>query len=223
MPAGHTFNCQPRARECIADRGMQGFGVADLKDCLQRSGQVTAVVMQHRRACTQLRLARRRLGVGAKVIVKAPATDRLAQLQHLGRGLQAANLIEQAVVQRRVLCQHLPVAPVTRADHGAVALDQLAGRPIKRPRPDAFVLDLRIEVELRAAGYRQAQGDGVAEVFPGKAKTQAPGFLAHAGMHIDFTRFHASGDHLRPGPESRTQPAFTRQCIHHAALGGFGQ
>ena len=147
---------------------MQGFGVTDLDDGLQGCGQVTAVVMQHRRACAQLRLARRRLGVGAKVIVKAPATDRFAQLQHFGRGLQAANLIEQAVVQRRVLSQHQPVAPVTRADHGAVALDQLTGRPIKRPGPDAFVLDLRVEVELRASGYRQAQGDGVAEILTGK-------------------------------------------------------
>ena len=80
-PPCKRLDIQSRTGEGVADGGLQGFGIADFADGLQRCRQISAVVMQHRRAGAQLRLAHRRVGVAAKVIVEAPAADELTQLQ----------------------------------------------------------------------------------------------------------------------------------------------
>ncbi|MCY1461381.1 hypothetical protein D9M71_790350 [compost metagenome] len=121
--------------------------VADLDNGLQRGGEVAAVVVQHRRARAQLLAAGRGITVGAKVIVEAPATDALAQVQHLWRRTQVADLIVEAVEIRRVLGQHVPLTPLAGAHHCALAIYQQAGRTIERTCPDAFALDLRVKCE----------------------------------------------------------------------------
>ena len=144
-PTGHRIDLQPRAGEGVTDGAVQDLRVAHFEDGLQGRCEIAAIVVQHRRARAQLRLTHRRIRVGAKVIIKTPTANRLPQPQHFGRGLQAADLIEQAVEHWRVLRQHLPTAFGTGTDHRAIALHQLAGRAVAGAHPNAFVFDLRVE------------------------------------------------------------------------------
>ena len=67
-----------RAREGVVDGGRQGLVVADDADRLERRREVAAVVTEHRGVRADLRQACRRPGVGAEVIVEAPAARRPA-------------------------------------------------------------------------------------------------------------------------------------------------
>ncbi|MNP06866.1 hypothetical protein D3C76_988670 [compost metagenome] len=213
---------QTRTGECVADRRLQRLGIADLADGLQCGGEVAAVVVQHRRARAQLRLARRGIGVGAEVVVEAPATDMVAQAQRLRAVGAAADLAEHAVEGRHVLFENPPVASVATAQHRPVAVHQQRRRAMEWAGPDAFALDFRVQAEGAAhRRRRQAEGDGVAEVLSSEAEAQAHHIAARAALDFHFARTHAARMAFRPGPEGRLQPAFPRQRIHHAAVGGF--
>ncbi|MNO40912.1 hypothetical protein D3C76_310710 [compost metagenome] len=225
----------PRARKRIGNRRTHRIAITNLDDGLQRRRQIPAVVMQHWRARTQLRLAHRCIGIAAKVIIKAPAANKLAHLKHFRRAAQAANLIKQTVEIRRVLRQYIPFALGACADHRAVAIHQQAGGAVKRAGPDAFALDLRVEAESRRNGARllgqhevavrvgKPQADRVAEIFPGEPQAQSLHALAYRRLDRHLTIAHAPADGFRPGPEGRLQSAFTGQRIDYATLSGFRQ
>ncbi len=222
-PARLAVDAQLRAGKGIGDGTLQRLAVADLADGLQRGRQVAAVVVQHRRAGAQLWLACRRLGVGAEVVVEAPAADGLAQLEYLGTAGVVADLVEQAVVARQVLGQHLPAAPLALAHHGAFAVHQQGCRAVAGPGPDALALDLRVEGEGRVRGCRQAQGDGVAEVLAGEAQAQAHHLAARAALDRHLAALHAPADLFRPGPDGRLQAAVAGQRVDHPAARRLGQ
>ncbi|MCY1420499.1 hypothetical protein D9M71_361210 [compost metagenome] len=200
---------------------MQGLRVADFEDGLQSCRQVAAIMVQNLRARSELRAPGRGLAVGTEVVIETPAANLLAQVQYFWRGAQVADLIEQAVMARYVLRQHVPLAPLARTNHRPLAVHQLAGRAVQGAGPDAFLLDFRVQGELGSARLRQTKGDGVAEILATEAQAQALEALAWATLDCYLTCAHAPADGLWPGPERRFQPAFTRQCIDHATLGGF--
>lgn len=190
------------AGEGVGDGGVEGLNVSDLENGLDRGGDIGAVVAEHRRARADLGMACRRVGVGAEVIVEAPAAHGLAQHQHLGRRPRVGRVRHRAVEGGEVVGRHVPVAVLaSRAHDGTAAVDQQRRGAHRRAAPDALALDLRIVRERRTRGDRQPEVDGVAEIVAGEAEAQAHGVLPRRALHGTFARHDRAAERLGAGPE----------------------
>src|SRR5580692_1757017 len=83
----------------IVNGVIERFLVAKYADGFQGCGKVGALVAKHRSECADLRTAHGRCLVGAKALVKAPATNRLADGEHLRGSLRIGDGGKHAVVR----------------------------------------------------------------------------------------------------------------------------
>ena len=70
------------------------YFVTDFDDGPQRRGQITSIVCEHGRAHPHLRISDRRFGVGAELVIEAPARHLLAKRIEFGIGLRLLQLRE---------------------------------------------------------------------------------------------------------------------------------
>jgi hypothetical protein len=169
---GHRHR-EPRPREGVVDGRVQGVGVPDLADRLQRRREVGAVVVEHRGAGAHPGLARRGVGVGAEVVVEPPRADALPQQQHLGRDPRVGERGEHAVGGGDAVRLPAPgAALVARAHHRPRPVGEQGGLPEHRAAPHALPLELGVAVEHRVGGDGHAEVEGVAELVAREAEPQ---------------------------------------------------
>ncbi len=92
-----VFDVDTRARKGVLNRGIERRPIADLANGLQRGRQIAAIVREHRRARADLRVARGRVGIGAKVIVEAPGPHLLAERQQFRCAIRVGHHREHAL------------------------------------------------------------------------------------------------------------------------------
>ncbi|MNH19538.1 hypothetical protein D3C79_792790 [compost metagenome] len=124
QPTRRRINLQAATGKRVIQCRYQVFNLANLDDGLQRRGKVTPVMMQHRRARPQLRLAAGCVAVDAEVIVEAPAVDERPQLTNLRRLSWPAHDVEKALAAVGMLIEHRPTIAFPRTNHGVLALNQ---------------------------------------------------------------------------------------------------
>src|SRR5262249_17456236 len=90
-------------------------------------------------------------------------------------------------------------------------------------RPQTLGLDFGIGGEHRARGNRQAEIDGVAVVFAGKAQPQADGPLANRALDRVLAGPDRAPEAFRARPERRADPALGGERLDPPALSDVGQ
>ena len=187
---------------------VERLGVADLADGLQRRGEIA----RRRRPSTGVCVpicggARRRLGVGAEVIVEAPGAHLLAQREHLGRvaRLGAARVImlskrgEPLVERRQLAVIAASVHERRRGGRRACA----AGRSTGPPRSHSRLIS-GSWANADARRRRQAEVDRVAEFVAGETELQADRPVARRALHRCSPRSIAPRETTRARPTAST-------------------
>ena len=199
--------------------------VTDLDDRLHGGGQVTAVGRQGQGAGGNAPAAGGGLAVGAKAVVKAPAQDHAAQLEHLRRLQGVRNGGQQALVRRHLQGERLAAATLAAAlHHRTAALHQQAARMERPAGPDPLPLDLRIQHKGTAVVIGPvAQLNRVRKRGTGNAQPQ-PRRLPPAAtpLHRLLTATHLPRRALRPGPKHRRQSPLGGQGRHQLTPGRGG-
>ena len=194
--------------------------IADLANGLHRGREIGSVARQHRRVGADLRPARRRVAIGAEMIVKAPVAHPLAQQQQFGRVTRIAAMGHHAVERSEVrctACRHSPASSRMRT-LGPLRAAKTLARPSVSPVHWLSRLDLRIARECDEEGIRQAEIDGVAVVLAGEAELQADRRLAHGALNRLLASLHRARERFRPGPQCRMQAALGGERLDDAAL-----
>ncbi len=215
-PAGPiSFDADLAAGEGAVDRRVQGCGVADLADGLQRRRHVGPVGAEDQGPGADLAAAGGGGGVGPDVVIEPPGPDPLTQAEYLGRALRISELAQHAVVRPDgiVLRPGAVVAP--DADDAVAPVAEQGRRPERWPVPDALPLDLRIpgERSLATAG-RKAEVDGIAEIIPGEPQPQADRLGPDGALHRVTAFPYRSPGLLRAGPQRRRQATLAGQRSH---------
>ena len=161
------FDCTAGKR--IADCRCQLARITNGTNGFQRGREVHPVGAEDGRVGSNLWPARRRVAIGAEMIVKPPVAHALTQHQQFGRLARIAAVGHHAV-ERRELRQHLlpGACLVADADARAVARSKNARAREHLAGPLTLGLDCRIEGKGRCRA--EAEINRVAIVRAGKAE-----------------------------------------------------
>jgi len=99
-------NGKTAAWKGVFERGGERFVRANLKNGLKGCGEIAAIVMQNGSEGADLRRSGGGFGVGAEVVVEAPAADGLADCEHLRSAGGIGDAGEHTVGIREVLGEH---------------------------------------------------------------------------------------------------------------------
>ena len=100
------FDIKPATGKRVFNRRSKCLIRPNLKNRLKRSSKIAPIWMKYRSKSTNLSYPGRRLSVGSEMVIKAPASKRLVNSQHLRRSLGIGDTGQHAVGVGEVLRQH---------------------------------------------------------------------------------------------------------------------